>query len=64
MFDKTVHHYLMTPTGHGSVADHDAEYDQVEWFPAAEALRIMTHQNEAQVVERALEAIERAGVAR
>ena len=63
MFDKTVHHFLMTATG-GSVADHDGEYDQVEWFPAAEALRIMTHRNEAQVVERALQMIDEQRAAR
>lgn len=55
--EKTVHHYLMRPTG-GSVAQHDTEYDRVEWFAAPEALRIMTYRNEAKVVERALAAIE------
>lgn len=57
-FEKTVYHYLMQPTGIGSVSDHDGEYDRVQWFPAEEALRIMTHRNEAQVVRRALDAIE------
>jgi len=62
MFDKTVHHFLMMATG-GSVAEHDGEYDRVEWFPAAEALRIMTHRNEAHVVERALQMIDGDGAA-
>lgn len=57
-FEKTVYHYLMEPSGSGSVSDHDGEYDRVEWFPAQEALRIMTHRNEVQVVRRALDAIE------
>ena len=57
-FEKTVYHYLMEPSGSGSVNDHDGEYDLVEWFPAPEALRIMTHRNEVQVVRRALDAIE------
>jgi 8-oxo-dGTP pyrophosphatase MutT (NUDIX family) len=57
-FEKTVYHYLMQPTGIGSVSEHDGEYDRVQWFPAEEALRIMTHRNEAQVVRRALDAIE------
>ena len=57
-FEKTVHHYLMRPTGSGSVADHDGEYDRVEWIPAGEALRVMTHRNEIIVVRRALAAIE------
>ncbi len=57
-FEKTVYHYLMRPTGSGSVSEHDAEYDRVEWFPAEEALRIMTHRNEVQIVRRAIEVIE------
>lgn len=56
-YEKTVHHFLMRPDGTGSVTAHDAEYDRVEWFAAAEALRRMTFANEARVIERALEAI-------
>jgi bis(5'-nucleosidyl)-tetraphosphatase len=56
-FEKTVHHYLMQPDGRGSVDEHDHEYDRVEWFPAEEALRIMKHRNEIDVVNRALAAI-------
>ena len=59
-FEKTVYHFLMEPSGVGSVNDHDGEYDRVAWFPVEEALRIMTHRNEAQVVRRALDAIEGA----
>lgn len=59
-FEKTVHHYLMQPTGSGSVEEHDGEYDRVGWFPAQEALRIMTHRNEIQIVRRALDCIEEA----
>lgn len=61
-FEKTVHHFLMQPDGRGRVEDHDHEYDRVEWFPAEEALRVMTHRNEAQVVRRALAAIESGDV--
>jgi len=57
-FEKTVYHFLMEPTGIGSVDEHDGEYDRVAWFQAEEALRVMTHRNEAQVVRRALAAIE------
>ena len=57
-FEKTVYHFLMEPTGIGSVDEHDGEYDRVAWFQAEEALRIMTHRNEIQVVRRALDAIE------
>jgi 8-oxo-dGTP pyrophosphatase MutT (NUDIX family) len=57
-FEKTVHHYLMIPDGSGSTEQHDGEYDRVEWFPAEEALRVMTYRNEAQVVRRALDRID------
>ena len=57
-FDKTVHHYLMRPSGAGSIERHDGEYDRVEWFPAAEALALITHANEAKVLRRALRAID------
>lgn len=52
-FHKRVHHFLMVPVG-GSVEQHDHEYDLVRWFPAAEAERRLTHQNEAQILRRAL----------
>lgn len=57
-YEKTVHHFLMRPSGSGSVDDHDGEYDRVVWFAAEEALRVMTHRNEANVVRRALVALE------
>lgn len=57
-FEKTVHHFLLKPDGRGSEHLHDAEYDRVEWFPIEEALRVMTHRNEMQVVRRAMDVIE------
>ena len=57
-FEKTVQHYLMRPNGRGSIDEHDHEYDRIEWFPAEEALRVMTYRNEASVVRRALDAID------
>jgi 8-oxo-dGTP pyrophosphatase MutT (NUDIX family) len=57
-FEKTVHHYLMEPSGEGSVESHDHEYDRVAWFEAGEALRIMTYRSELEVVRRALDVIE------
>ena len=57
-FEKTVHHFLMRPDGDGSVDAHDHEYDRVEWFAIAEALRLMTHRNEATIVRRALDVID------
>ena len=50
---KTVYFYLMTATG-GDMSRHDSEFDYVRWFPAPEALRTMTHQNEVRVVEKGL----------
>jgi 8-oxo-dGTP pyrophosphatase MutT (NUDIX family) len=59
-FEKTVHHYLMQPTGAGGIDLHDAEYDRVAWFPAEEAARVLTHRNEVAVLRRALRTIEEA----
>jgi 8-oxo-dGTP pyrophosphatase MutT (NUDIX family) len=53
-YHKTVHFYLMSVTG-GNVEQHDWEFDRVQWFPAAEALAIMTHPNERTMVEKALD---------
>jgi 8-oxo-dGTP pyrophosphatase MutT (NUDIX family) len=53
---KTVHFYLMQMTG-GDTANHDGEYDVVEWFPIGEALRRLSYPNEARVVDRAQEVL-------
>jgi 8-oxo-dGTP pyrophosphatase MutT (NUDIX family) len=52
-FHKTVHFYLMRAVG-GDLSDHDHEFDEVRWFPAGEALGVMTHATERAVVEDAL----------
>ncbi len=52
-FDKRVHHFLMRPDGSGAMEQHDREYDRVGWFPLGEALALITHRNEARVLERA-----------
>ena len=49
---KTVHFYLMQMIG-GDTANHDGEYDVVEWFPIGEALRRLSYPNEARVVDKA-----------
>ena len=56
--EKTVYHYLMRPDGTGRVENHDHEYDRVEWFGVDEALHLMTHRNEANVVKRAIEMLD------
>jgi 8-oxo-dGTP pyrophosphatase MutT (NUDIX family) len=56
-YHKTVHFYLMVPVG-GNTQDHDPEFEVVQWFPAAEALRVLTYANEADVLRQALALIE------
>ena len=55
--DKTVHHYLMTPAG-GDPAQHDHEFDEVRWFPVAEAMRVMSYPNEVGMVRKAVDVVE------
>ena len=55
---KTVHFYLMSPTG-GSISDHDQEFDAVEWRHDEEALRTLTYRNEAKIVEKAMGMVSR-----
>lgn len=54
---KTVHFYLMEMVG-GDTANHDGEYDVVEWFPIGEALRRLSYPNEARVVEKAQQVLD------
>jgi 8-oxo-dGTP pyrophosphatase MutT (NUDIX family) len=51
-FHKTVHFFLMEPTG-GDLALHDHEFDEVRWVELDEALRLMSHASERSVVEEA-----------
>lgn len=51
-FNKEVFHFLMVAVG-GDVALHDHEYEEARWFPLAEALERLTHENEARIVRRA-----------
>ncbi len=51
-YHKTVHFFLMRPVG-GDPELHDHEFDEVRWFQLEEALQIMTHPTERDVVERA-----------
>jgi 8-oxo-dGTP pyrophosphatase MutT (NUDIX family) len=59
-FHKTVHFFLMRPIG-GAIEEHDAEFDEVRWTDAEEALAILTHATERSVVEEALELLRRDG---
>ena len=54
--DKTVHYYLMEPIG-GNTANHDHEFDRVEWRHLFEAERLLTHRNQLPMLHRAEERI-------
>ncbi len=51
---KTVHFYLMSPTG-GAMDQHDPEFDVVQWFPVDEALQVMSYETELSLVRKAAE---------
>ena len=53
-FHKTVHFFLMRPSG-GSTDDHDHEFDEVRWVQLEEALQLMTHATERAVVQQVAE---------
>ena len=55
-FHKRVHFFLMGERG-GSVDDHDPEFDVVEWFSGAQALRSLTFETESNVLRRAIETL-------
>jgi len=57
-FHKTVHFFLMRPTG-GSTDAHDAEFDEVRWVDLHEAIALLNHATERSVVEEATVAIRR-----
>ena len=56
-YDKTVYFYLMEPLG-GSTADHDGEFDLVEWRRYEQALELLEYDNERSVLESARSLIE------
>jgi bis(5'-nucleosidyl)-tetraphosphatase len=62
-FHKTVHFFLMRPVG-GRLEDHDHEFDEVRWMQVEEALGLMTHATEREVLSRGVELLaERAASA-
>jgi 8-oxo-dGTP pyrophosphatase MutT (NUDIX family) len=50
--DKVVHHFLMQPVG-GDLDQHDHEFDEARWYDIHEAGRLLTHQNQVPILERA-----------
>lgn len=55
-YHKTVHFYLMVPTG-GDPSLHDPEFDVVKWFPFNKALESLQYTNEADVLSCAKDLI-------
>ncbi len=51
---KVVYFYLMTEIG-GSFLYHDDEFDEVAWFPIAEAEKLLTYDNHREVLAAAIE---------
>jgi 8-oxo-dGTP pyrophosphatase MutT (NUDIX family) len=49
---KTVHYWLMEPTG-GDLAAHDHEFEEVRWVALADAPALLTFETERALVERA-----------
>ncbi len=52
---KTVHYFLMVPTG-GGLEHHDHEFDEVRWIGFDEAAAMLTFETERALVARAAEA--------
>jgi len=57
-FDKTVFFYLMSYVN-GETENHDHEFDEVEWVLAEDGLNRLTFPQEADILSRALDAIQR-----
>jgi 8-oxo-dGTP pyrophosphatase MutT (NUDIX family) len=54
---KTVHYYLMEPTG-GDLSLHDHEFDQVRWVPFDQASSLLTFETERALVAKAAEVVD------
>jgi ADP-ribose pyrophosphatase YjhB (NUDIX family) len=52
-FHKTVHFFLMQPTG-GDLQAHDHEFEEVRWVPVDEAEAIMSYPTEREILARAV----------
>jgi len=57
-YHKQVRHFLLEAIG-GDTALHDQEYDLVEWFPIHEACRLLTYQNEVNILYQGEETLQR-----
>jgi 8-oxo-dGTP pyrophosphatase MutT (NUDIX family) len=59
-FHKTVHFFLMEPTG-GDLDAHDREFEEVRWFNLAEAEALMSYPTEREILEQAATEMTAAG---
>ncbi len=50
-YQKTVHYFLMEPTG-GALDEHDHEFELVRWLPFSEAAATLTFETERDLVAR------------
>ena len=57
---KTVHYFLMIPTG-GDLGRHDHEFDEVRWVGFDAAATLLTFETERALVARAAEAATAGG---
>ena len=55
---KVVYFYLMTEIG-GNFLNHDEEFDEVGWFPIAEAEKLLTYDNHREVLAAVIEILSR-----
>jgi len=53
---KTVHFYLLEYEG-GDISKHDWEVDKAAWFQIDDALKIASHKNERDIIEKAREVL-------
>lgn len=51
-YEKDVRYFLMEPTG-GNLSLHDAEYDEVRWFPVREAFQRLTYESDNHILHQA-----------
>jgi predicted NUDIX family NTP pyrophosphohydrolase len=42
----------------GSFSGHDTEFDEVDWFQVDEAVKLLTYQNQREVLDMALAVID------
>ncbi|MGB9716130.1 MAG: NUDIX hydrolase [Thermodesulfovibrionales bacterium] len=58
---KTVHFYLLEYES-GDISKHDWEVDKAAWFKIDDALKIATHKNEKDIIQKAKEILIRQSI--